>query len=147
VLHHPKDAEDATQEAFVKIYRSLPRYQGHGFKTWMSRIAVNTAIDYKRKSERRREVIVDPEVGLQTAISAEEPADLVLMRKEQGAMIARYLSELPPNYREVIVSYYMEGKSYQQIAIEQDVEIKTVESKLYRARNWMKKHWKEDDFL
>jgi RNA polymerase sigma factor (sigma-70 family) len=147
VLHHPKDAEDAVQEAFVKIYRSLPQYHGQGFKTWMSRIAVNTAIDYKRKCERRREVVVDHEVALQAAISVEEPVDLVLMRKERGAMIARYLSELPPNYREVIVSYYMEGKSYQQIANEQDVEIKTVESKLYRAKNWMKKHWKEDDFL
>jgi RNA polymerase sigma factor (sigma-70 family) len=70
-----------------------------------------------------------------------------LQRKEQGAMIAHYLSELPPNYRQVITAYYMEGKSYQQIAMEQDVELKTIESRLYRARIWMKKHWKEEDFL
>lgn len=143
VLHHPKDAEDVTQEALVKIYGSFPRYQFQGFKTWMTRIAVNTAIDYKRKCERRPEEIIYHEDGLQMAASEEEPMDVALLRKEQGAMIARYLSELPDNYRQVIVAYYMEGKSYQQIAAEQDVELKTVESKLYRARNWMKKHWKE----
>jgi RNA polymerase sigma factor (sigma-70 family) len=147
VLHHPKDAEDVTQEALVKIYESLHRYQFQGLKTWMTRIAVNSAIDYKRKCDRRREQIFDHEDGLQLAVSGEEPVDIGLLRKEQGAMIARYLSELPPNYRQVIVDYYIEGKSYQQIAIEQNIELKTVESKLYRARNWMKKHWKEDDFL
>jgi RNA polymerase sigma factor (sigma-70 family) len=147
VLHHPKDAEDVTQEALVKIYRSLPQYQFQGLKTWMTRIAVNTAIDYKRKCERRREDIIGIEDGSQLAISEEEPMEVALMRKEQGAMIARYLSELPPNYRQVIVAYYMEGKSYQQIAVEQNVELKTVESRLYRARGWMKKHWKEEDFL
>jgi RNA polymerase sigma factor (sigma-70 family) len=147
VLHHPKDTEDVTQEALVKIYRSLPQYQFQGLKTWMTRIAVNAAIDYKRKCERRREEIIGHQDGLQLAVSEEEPMDVALLRKEQGAMIARYLSELPPNYRQVIVAYYMEGKSYQQIAIEQNVELKTVESRLYRARGWMKKHWKEDDFL
>jgi RNA polymerase sigma factor (sigma-70 family) len=147
VLHHPKDAEDVTQEALVKIYRSLPQYQHQGFKSWMTRIAVNAAIDYKRKRDRRREDITVHEEGILLSASTDEPIDLVLQRKEQGAMIARYLSELPPNYRQVITAYYMEGKSYQQIAIEQDVELKTIESRLYRAKIWMKKHWKEDDFL
>jgi RNA polymerase sigma factor (sigma-70 family) len=147
VLHHQKDAEDVTQEALVKIYRSLPQYQDQGFKSWMTRIAVNAAIDYKRKRERRREeIMVHVEGNLLTA-STDEPMDLVLQRKEQGAMIARYLSELPSNYRQVITAYYIEGKSYQQIAMEQAVELKTIESRLYRARIWMKKHWKEEDFL
>ncbi|MBP1992566.1 RNA polymerase sigma factor [Paenibacillus eucommiae] len=147
VLHHPKDAEDVTQEAFVKIYAALPQYQFLGLKTWMTRIAVNAAIDYKRKRDRRQQETTYSEELIQTAISEEEPLDVALMRKERGAILARYLSELPPNYRQVIVAYYMDGKSYQQIAEEQKVELKTVESRLYRARGWMKKHWKEDDFL
>jgi RNA polymerase sigma factor (sigma-70 family) len=53
---------------------------------------------------------------------------------------------MPPNYRDVIYAYYITEKSYKQIADEQQVEVKTIEMKLYRARNWMKKHWKEDDF-
>jgi RNA polymerase sigma factor (sigma-70 family) len=56
------------------------------------------------------------------------------------------VNSLPNNYREVIIAYYIEEKSYQQIALEQGVELKTVASKLHRAKLWMKKHWKEDDY-
>jgi RNA polymerase sigma factor (sigma-70 family) len=146
VLHHPKDGEDVTQEALIKIYVSLPSYQFQGFKTWMTRIAVNTAIDYKRKNDRRQEKITDIEHSLLEVASEEEPIEVVLLRKEQGAMLARYLSEMPEGYRDVVVAFYMDRKTYQEIAEDQQMELKTVESKLYRARNWMKKHWKEDDF-
>ena len=50
VLRNGKDAEDVAQEAFVQIFLSLPRYQRKGLKSWMARIAVNKAIDYRRKT-------------------------------------------------------------------------------------------------
>ena len=52
VLRNEKDAEDAAQEVFLKIYTSLPQYEKQGFKTWISRIAVNHAIDMKRRQVR-----------------------------------------------------------------------------------------------
>lgn len=55
VLRNQKDAEDASQEVLLKIYTSLPRYENQGFKTWITRIAMNHAIDMKRKHSRRRE--------------------------------------------------------------------------------------------
>ena len=69
-----------------------------------------------------------------------------LLRKEQRDVVRDRINELPENYRDVIYAYYITEKNYRQIADEQQVEIKTIETKLYRARNWMKKHWKEDDF-
>ena len=55
VLRNEKDAEDAAQEVFLKIYTSLPQYEKQGFKTWITRIAVNHAIDIRRKQVRRQE--------------------------------------------------------------------------------------------
>ncbi|WP_309137989.1 sigma factor [Bacillus pseudomycoides] len=53
MLRHEEDAQDITQEVFVKIHASLPNYQFRGLKTWMTRIATNHAIDYKRKKGKK----------------------------------------------------------------------------------------------
>ncbi|GJM73069.1 hypothetical protein HMSSN036_52850 [Paenibacillus macerans] len=60
VLHDAKEAEDAAQETFLQIYKSLPEYRSQGLKTWMTRIAVNKAIDLKRRRDRRKEEQWDP---------------------------------------------------------------------------------------
>lgn len=150
VLGNPKDAEDAAQEAFVKLYFSLPGYQGQGFKTWLTRIAVNTAIDHRRKLGRRKEMLVQGEARDESLpfdeAQAPESVEEDLLRKERGRLIARYLNEMPASHRDIVVAFYMQDKSQRQIAAEQGIELKTVESKLYRARSWMRKHWKEDDF-
>ncbi|WP_010678012.1 sigma-70 family RNA polymerase sigma factor [Bacillus timonensis] len=145
VLRHEKDAEDASQEVFLKIYYALPQYSSQGIKTWMTRIAVNHAIDVKRKKQRHQEMIVEAD-DLPTLSSSEENIVIPLLRKEQRELVKSRLHDMPANYREVIEAYYIAEKTYKQIAQEQQVEVKTVETKLYRARNWMKKHWKESDF-
>ncbi|MEH7223351.1 sigma-70 family RNA polymerase sigma factor [Bacillus sp. JJ1566] len=145
VLRHEKDAEDAAQEVFLKIYYALPQYSAQGFKTWITRIAVNHAIDVKRKKQRQQEIILEPD-DLPALSSSEETVVIPLLRKEQRELVKNRLDDMPANYRKVIEAYYIAEKSYKQIADEQQVEVKTVETKLYRARNWMKKHWKEDDF-
>jgi len=144
VLRHEKDAEDASQEVFLKIYYALPKYHSQGIKAWMTRIAVNHAIDVKRKKQRQQEMILESDEL--PVSSAEENVVVPLLRKEQKEMVKKRLRDMPANYRNVIEAYYLAEKSYKQIAREQQVEVKTVETKLYRARNWMKKHWKEDDF-
>ncbi|MDR4888161.1 sigma-70 family RNA polymerase sigma factor [Fredinandcohnia sp. QZ13] len=145
VLRHEKDAEDAAQEVFLKIYYALPQYSAQGFKAWITRISVNHAIDVKRKKQRQNELILEPD-DLPVLSSSEESVVIPLLRKEQRELVKNRLHDMPANYREVIEAYYIAEKSYKQIAIEQQLEVKTVEMKLYRARNWMKKHWKEDDF-
>lgn len=52
---------------------------------------------------------------------------------------------MPEAYRDVVVAFYIEEKSYQQIALEQKLALKTVESKLYRAKQYMRRTWKEED--
>ncbi len=145
VLRDQKEAEDAAQEVFIKIYLSLPKYENQGFKTWITRIAVNHAIDLKRKRDRRKEDVKDAvEYELLSPLSVSLETEV--LNQERKRLVHKKLYELPENYRKVTYEFYIAEKSYQQIAAEQNVQVKTIEMKLYRARIWMKKHWKEDDF-
>lgn len=69
-----------------------------------------------------------------------------ILRNELQELVRMRLGEMPEAYRVLIKDYYIEGKSYKQIAEERHMEVKTVGIKLYRARNWMRKHWKEAEF-
>lgn len=147
IVRNVKDAEDLTQETFVKVYYALPHYHNNGFKTWLTRIAVNTAIDFKRKMARRNETAmasVDQQMN-------EMPSQLnhtshSVIRQETQRLVRERVNDMPANYKDVVYAYYILEKSYQEIAQSHHVKVKTVEMKLYRARQWMKHHWKEDDF-
>lgn len=145
ILRDQKDAEDASQEVFMKIYTSLPTYENQGFKTWITRIAVNHAIDMKRKQNRRKEDVVE-EINEPAEIARPKSLEDQVIDLDRRRLVRERLHELPDNYRDVIYGYYIKEKSYQELAEEQNVQVKTIETKLYRARHWMKKHWKEDDF-
>jgi RNA polymerase sigma factor (sigma-70 family) len=149
ILRNQKDAEDASQEVFVKIYTSLSQYENQGLKTWITRIAVNHAIDCKRKADRRHEEMAgNPMEAGKMGIEWEDlqSVEAKFEEKQLRLLVRRRLGELPESHRRVIYDYYIEEKTYKKMAEEQQVEVKTIETKLYRARLWMKKHWKEEDF-
>lgn len=147
VLRNQKDAEDAVQEVFLKIYTSLPSYEDQGFKTWITRIAVNHAIDMKRKKVRRREEsLIDFDQPTEEETFRMDNTEQLVVASEMRQYVRSRLSELPETYRDIIIGFYIMEKTYKQLAEEQQVQVKTIETKLYRARQWMKKHWKESDF-
>lgn len=149
VLHSPHDAEDITQEVLLQIYRSLPDCRLDGLKTWITRIAVNRAIDFKRSKARRPEELSDSEAmseRMHEDASAMPAAELVAIEQAARQQVRERVEEMPGNYREVVTAYYMDDKSYEQIAAETGLERKSVESRLYRARSWMKRHWRKEDF-
>ncbi|WP_267879779.1 RNA polymerase sigma factor [Pontibacillus marinus] len=143
VVRDEQEAEDITQETFIKMMDALPSYQSQGFKTWISRIAFNKAIDAKRKKQRQKEVVGhDEQKDSQTRGSAEHE----WLQQEKITSVAKSIEQLPETYQGVVKAYYIHGKSYQEIAKDHHIEEKTVEMRLYRARKWMKKNWKEDEF-
>lgn len=73
-------------------------------------------------------------------------AETIALEREDRRHIRVLVDRLPDNYREVVNAYYMEDKSYEQIAAETGLERKSVESRLYRARSWIKRHWRKEDF-
>lgn len=159
VVRNRADAEDIVQEAFIQIHRALPQYEMKGLKAWISRITINKAIDYKRKKARRPELVSQLATHDGALRADHESVDsahpyeqnsrdalaevLDIERKEQ---LAAELDRIPPLHREMVQAFYLEDKSYDQIASEQHITPKTVESRLYRARQWLRNHWKEEDW-
>ncbi|WP_414698861.1 sigma-70 family RNA polymerase sigma factor [Paenibacillus sp. LPE1-1-1.1] len=149
MLRSPHDAEDVTQEVLLQIYRSLPDCRLDGLKTWITRIAVNRSIDFKRSRARRPEELADSDAmseRMQEENSVMPAAELVAIEQADRQQVRERVEEMPDNYREVVTAFYMEDKSYEQIAAETGLERKSVESRLYRARSWMKRHWRKEDF-
>ena len=143
ILRNQKDAEDALQEVFLKIYLSLPHYHHQGLKTWMTRIAVNHAIDMKRKAYRKREQVTE---DIQYVSPPTERIEDRIIKNERKQFVHERMNEIPENYRQVVYGFYIEEKSYQQLAKELGVQKETIATKLHRARRWMKTHWKEEEF-
>lgn len=142
IVRDPGEAQDVLQEAFWQIYRSLPNYRGGNLKFWLARIATRKAIDWCRQRERRsRELLHDSpgDMDSSAALSAEEE----YLSQAAAGRLASLLKALPPPYRVTMTGYFLEGKSYRQLADEAGVSEKTVESRLYRARRFLKSKCKE----
>ncbi|MFC0523553.1 RNA polymerase sigma factor [Pontibacillus salicampi] len=145
VVRDEKEAEDLAQETFLKMMDALPSYQSKGFKTWLGRIAMHKAIDARRKRQRRQEMLEQDGISFNDTLGAKS-AEEEWLNREKSAAVASSIQQLPASYQEVVQAYYIEGKTYAEIATEHDLEAKTVEVRLYRARKWMKQHWKKEEF-
>lgn len=137
ILPPEVDAEDIAQEAFLKAYRAREGYQGGNPAVWLGRIAAHTAIDVLRQ---RADQPIDPD-----AIATEETIhpplfaesrtpEEILLRSERREALQTALDGLPEEMRRTVELYYLEDRSYREIAALQGIGEKAVESRLYRAR-------------
>lgn len=138
------DAREVVQEAFVRVYRGLDRFEGGAaFFTWLYRIVTNLSIDVVRKpgrreaeadARRRRSGDADEAAApLVARIDGHDPHD-ALCRSELGARLRAALDALPPYHRGVIVMREIEGMSYEEIAVAMGVSKGTIMSRLFHAR-------------
>lgn len=143
IINDPDDAQDIAQEVFLQLYRSLPEYQPDHLKSWIGRITTNKAIDWKRKRARQL-ALVDSDIERQTIPGVMDMSpEQMLLQQERESHMKDLCRSLPPRYSQVIIKYHFENKSYQQIAREEGISLKTVESRLYRARRLLRERWKE----
>ncbi|MDD3271866.1 MAG: sigma-70 family RNA polymerase sigma factor [Syntrophomonadaceae bacterium] len=143
IINDPDDAQDIAQEVFLQLYRSLPEYQPDHLKAWIGRITTNKAIDWKRKRARQL-ALVDSDMERQTIPGVMDMSpEQMLLQQERESHVKDLCQSLPPRYSQVIIKYHFENKSYQQIAREEGISLKTVESRLYRARRLLRERWKE----
>lgn len=127
MLGNPADAQDATQDAFVKAYQRLASFDGnHRFFSWMYRILVNECLNLNRA--RRPEEALDSETA-----GNGTPFDSTL-ESERREQIQVALLRLTPEYRTVVVLRHFAGQSYEEIAEALSIPEKTVKSRLYSAR-------------
>lgn len=135
------EIEDIVQDTFLKVFRKLDSFQHQSsFSTWLHRIAVNTALDFLKRSGRSPvQAVEDPEAvptALGGAVAGPSVAapDARLEREEVAAITHRVLDELPEIFRTVLVLREFEDTSYQEMADVLGISIGTVESRLFRAR-------------
>lgn len=142
VLKNPEDAADLTQEAFIRLFRALPQYNGESrFTTWLYRLVVNMCRDELRR--RGRQVPVAPPVSEeeeadQFASVADDdrwanPAE-ALDSRELREQVRRALGQLEEHYRLVLTLYYFEDLKYTDIAEILDIPLNTVKSHIRRGK-------------
>jgi RNA polymerase sigma-70 factor (ECF subfamily) len=128
ILGRRQDAEDAVQQAFLRLYEARARYDPRWrLSTWFYRILTNACVDELR---RRRPLL--PLDGWAEA-SAERP-DAPLERSERDRLLGNALLTLPPEARIVLTLYYGDGRSYGEIAAIRGISVNTVKTHLRRGR-------------
>ncbi|MBZ4652882.1 MAG: polymerase, sigma-24 subunit, subfamily [Peptococcaceae bacterium] len=139
------EAENIAQEVFLQIYRSLPQYRFQSFKSWVGKIAANKAIDWRRSRRREplEELLTDFDRILRDRGESLADPEKIWLQKEKQRRIREICAGLPEVYSRAVVKFYLEGKSYQEIASEEGTTVKTVESRLYRARHLFRERWEE----
>ena len=147
LLANPEDAADVTQEVFLKVWRSLPAFQGDSsFATWLYRLTDNAAIDLLRREKKRRgDASLDDEEYQwdSTLADPDSSPEKKLERQELRRSVAEGLKKLSEEHRRVLVLREINGLSYEEIADILDLTAGTVKSRIARARTALAKLLKE----
>ncbi len=134
------EAEDISQEAFIKAYRALPTFRGDSaFYTWLYRIAINTAKNALVSSKRRPIEydldLQDPEqYDMHARLKDSETPEGLLLTDEIRRTVDGAIADLPEDLRTAIVLREIDGLSYEEIASTMDCPVGTVRSRIFRAR-------------
>lgn len=133
VLRSHQDAEDATQETFLRVLRySSKLAEVEEPKTWLARIAWRVAVDRGKRRRRTREVALEDPVA--EAVSPDAPADETVRGAELGAAVERLIAALPAKLREPLILSAIEEMSPREIAGTLGISEAAVRSRVFRAR-------------
>jgi RNA polymerase sigma-70 factor (ECF subfamily) len=127
------DAEDLTQEVFVRVFRSLSTYQPGTFEGWLHRITTNLFLDQARRKQRIRfDALSDDRADRLHSVLP--TPDTAYADQTFDDDIERALGTLPPEFRAAVVLCDVEGLSYEEIAQILDAKLGTVRSRIHRGR-------------
>jgi len=132
-------AEDLTQETFISAFQTLDRFNFQAkFSTWLFGIALNKIRNYYNRAPEARYRFVSDEWLQNFSSQGCSPPD-ALERKNTIQIVQRMIDQLPDDMREILILAALEGCSYEEIARIVDVPVGTVKSKLFRARELIRK--------
>ena len=136
VLRHHHDAEDATQETFLRVLRYSRKLAGvEDHKTWLARIAWRVAIDRNRQLGRKREMpLYDPEQPLPEVASSDAAADDALHGAQVSDVLERMIASLPEKLRQPLILSTIEEMSPREAAATLGINEAAVRSRVFRAR-------------
>lgn len=134
LTRNDEDAQDVTQEAFLRAFRFFDGYQGGNMRAWLLTIVRNTCYTWlHRNRPPESSVEFDEEIHSEESSGSADPEIQVLANADKET-VRRALEELPEIFREVLVLREIEGMSYKEIADVASISLGTVMSRLARAR-------------
>ena len=136
IVRQKQDAEDLTQETFIKVYKNLKSLNPDlSFKAWLYKIATNATIDWFRKNGKKSELLLldDQESKFETI-----DKNFSYIRIETAKDISDALNTIKPEYRTVLLLFYWQGFSYEEIASMLSLPLNTVKTYLRRAKDSVK---------
>jgi len=133
LVHNDQDAEDVVQEAYLRAFKFFSGYRGGESRSWLLTIVRNTCYSWLQRN-RARELLDSIDESHEEAIVDYANPELRLVRAADARMVREALTELPLEFREVMVMREMEELSYKEIAAIADLPIGTVMSRLARGR-------------
>jgi RNA polymerase sigma factor (sigma-70 family) len=145
LLQNPEDAEDVTQEVFIKVFESVRQFKGESaFSTWLYRIAVTTALEFLRKKKRKKRFAFITSLFGEGDTPVTDPPDFVhpgvlLDQRENARVLFKAIQKLPQNQRIAFSLHKVEGLSYQEVADVMETTVSAVESLIHRARQNLRK--------
>lgn len=127
-----QDAEDLTQDAFIRVFKSLDRYKPGTFEGWMHRIVTNLFLDQvRRKARIRMDALPEDQERLPSGHSGPEQ---VVVGETFDPVLQRALDNLPPDYRAAVVLCDIEDLTYEQVGRILGIKMGTVRSRIHRGR-------------
>ena len=131
-----EEAEDLTQDIFLKVFRSLQTFDRRAnFQTWLISVSRNLCIDHYRSVRKERETINrDVDASALSPVSPDLNALTVLERNDRVALLRQALEELPQSLRTAVLLRDIQELSYQEIAVQLSLPEGTVKSRINRGR-------------
>ena len=148
-LRNREDAHDAAQDALLKIYLNLGKFQFQSaFSSWVYRVATNACLDFLRRNKRHKRAVSQEEIPMEATQPSHEsgPEELALDR-DRRLLVQKALMSLEKRHREVLLLLEYGGLSYQEIAQALEIQVGTVKSRVFRARAALAKVLKELELL
>jgi RNA polymerase sigma-70 factor (ECF subfamily) len=143
-LSNPEDITDLVQDVFLKAYQNMKSFDTSlKFSPWIYRIAHNEFVTALRKRSRRPLIHVDFDTFISHPVY-DDPSEREREQKEIRAVLEKGIEELPDKYREVLILFYLEELSYQEVAEVLHVPVATVGIRLKRAREKLKSIYTEN---
>jgi len=131
------DAEDLTQDVFIRVFRSLSTYTPGTFEGWLHRITTNLFLDHARRKQRIRFDALADDAAERLPGREPSPAQ-VYEDTHLDPEVQAALGALPPDFRAAVVLCDIEGLSYEEIAATLGIKLGTVRSRIHRGRSQLR---------
>lgn len=142
-LQNVEDAEEVTQDVFVKVYQSLDSFKEEShIKTWIYRITINQSLDFIKKKNSKKRFFVfgkktDNDYEYNNSSNFEHPG-IVLENQENAKILFEAINTLPENQKTAFILAKVDGLSNPEVAEIMEMSISAIESLVFRAKNSLK---------